>query len=112
MKKLLLYSALILISNNIFSQVGINTTTPDAQLDIRSTNQAAPSNTDGILIPKIDAFPATNPTASQNGMMVFLSTAVGSKPVGFYYWDDPSSTWIGLANATSGWALTGNTGTT
>lgn len=40
-----------------FAQVGINTTTPEAQLDIKSSNQTLPTNKDGLLIPKIDAFP-------------------------------------------------------
>ncbi|MBN8567967.1 MAG: hypothetical protein J0M25_14690, partial [Flavobacteriales bacterium] len=54
-----------------FSQVGVNTTSPQAQLDIRSSNQSSPANTDGLLIPKIDAFPLTNPTSTQQGMMVY-----------------------------------------
>lgn len=76
-----------------FSQVGINTTTPNASLDIQSSNQATPSNTDGILIPKADAFPLTNPTASQDGMMVFV-TGNGTPTKGFYYWNNTTSTWI------------------
>ncbi len=36
------------------AQVGIGTTNPYASLDIRSSDLTAPSNTDGILIPKID----------------------------------------------------------
>ncbi|MGX7668652.1 tail fiber domain-containing protein [Flavobacterium pedocola] len=107
-----LYKLLFILSfSTAVGQVGINTTTPQAQLEIKSSNQAAPTNTDGILIPKIDAFPVTNPTTAQNGMMVFLTTTVGIKPPGFYYWDNTTSTWIGLASSTSGWALTGNIGT-
>ncbi|MCB0432134.1 MAG: hypothetical protein KDD18_03560, partial [Mangrovimonas sp.] len=69
-----------------YSQVGINTTDPKAQLEIQSSNQASPSNTDGLLIPKVDTFPATNPGANQNGMLVFLTTTVGANSPGFYYW--------------------------
>lgn len=76
------------------SQVGINTTSPNAQLDVRSSNQATPSNSDGMLIPKIDVFPATNPTATQQGMMVYLTLATtfsgNPKAEGFYYWDNVS----------------------
>ena len=36
-----------------------------------------PSNSDGLLIPRISAFPSTDPTASQNGMIVYLTTTVG-----------------------------------
>lgn len=80
------------------AQVGINTTTPNASLEIRSENQANPSNTEGILIPKIDAFPATNPTAAQQGMMVYLTTTNGSNIPGFYYWDNISLTWKPVGN--------------
>ncbi len=111
MKKQLLTLLIIISFSAAFGQVGINTTNPQAQLDIRSSNQAVPSNTDGILIPKVDVFPATNPTTAQNGMMVFLTTTIGIKPPGFYYWDSTTSSWIGLAASTSGWALIGNSGT-
>ena len=91
------------------AQVGIGTTTPNASLDIRSGNQAAPSNTDGILIPKVDAFPAVNPTASQQSMMVYLTSASASNTPGFYYWNNPTTSWIAVGN---GWSLTGNSATT
>ncbi len=81
------------------AQVGINNTTPKATLDITATNQATPANTDGILIPRIDAFPANNPTADQQGMMVYLTTASGSNTPGFYYWDNASTTWIAVSGA-------------
>lgn len=80
------------------AQVGINTTTPNASLEIRSENQANPSNTEGILIPKIDAFPTTNPTAAQQGMMVYLTTTSGSNVPGFYYWDNTLVTWKPVGN--------------
>ncbi len=75
------------------SQVGIGTTTPNAQLEIKSTNQATPSNTDGILIPKVDEFPATAPTASQDGMMVYV-TGTGTPSKGYYYWDNATTSWV------------------
>ena len=90
-----------------FAQVGINTTTPNAQLDIRATSATAPTNTDGLLIPKIDVFPATNPTAAQHGMLVFLTTAVGANQPGFYYWNNPTTSWVGIGG--KNWALAGNT---
>lgn len=88
---------LVLISYKAFSQVGVNTTAPNAQLDIRSSNQATPANTDGVLIPKVDAFPVTNPTAAQQGMLVYLTTLVGPNQPGFYYWNNLTTTWVGLA---------------
>lgn len=95
------------------AQVGIGTTSPNASLDVRSSNQATPANTDGMLVPKIDAFPATNPTALQQGMLVFLTTASGSNVAGFYYWNNPTTSWIAVGSAlTNNWNLLGNTGTT
>ena len=97
--------------NVLQSQVGINTTSPSAQLDIRSSSQATPSNTDGILIPKIDTFPATNPTAAQQGMLVYLTTTSGTDLPGFYYWDNSSNDWISISNSKNSWTTTGNAGT-
>lgn len=106
MKKLYL---LLLYPILAFSQVGINTTNPNAQLDIQSTNQVSPSNTDGLLIPKVDTFPAVNPTIAQQGMLVYLTTTVGSNTSGFYYWDNPSTTWVPIGdNSKNAWKLSGN----
>ena len=66
------------------AQVGIGTVTPNATLDIKATNQATPANNDGILIPKIDEFPTTAPTAAQDGMMVYV-TGAGTPAKGFYF---------------------------
>jgi hypothetical protein len=94
------------------AQVGVGTISPKAQLDIASSNQATPANTDGILIPKVDAFPATNPTAAQQGMLVYLTTTSGSNAPGFYYWNNPSTSWIGIqTTANADWNILGNTGT-
>jgi trimeric autotransporter adhesin len=84
------------------AQVGINTTTPNSQLDIRSSNQATPANTDGILIPKIDTFPATNPTVAQQGMLVYLAMVSGSNQPGFYYWNNVTATWLPITGTSVG----------
>ncbi|UGS22977.1 beta strand repeat-containing protein [Flavobacterium channae] len=109
MKKKLFLAASVLFGTTVFAQVGINTTAPNAQLDIRATSATAPSNTDGLLIPKIDVFPATNPTAAQQGMLLYLTTTSGSNAPGFYYWDNPTATWIGLGKDVKAWQLNGNT---
>jgi len=75
-----------------FAQVGINTTNPNAMLDIRSSNQALPASNDGLLIPKIDSFPSISPGLAQDAMLVYLTTAVGVNSPGFYYWDNPTTT--------------------
>ncbi len=94
----------------IIAQVGINTTSPNAQLEIKSSNEVTPSNTDGILIPKVNAFPATNPTIAQQGMLVYLKNTSGANLPGFYYWDNATLSWKGIASG-FGWSLTGNSGT-
>lgn len=101
----------LLLSVLCSAQIGIGTTIPNAQLDIRSSNQATPNNTDGVIIPKIDAFPVTSPTAAQQGMLVYLTTISGGNPPGFYYWDGVS-TWEGIASSSSGdsdWYKVGTT---
>jgi len=82
----------------LFSQVGINTVSPNSQLEIKSSNQATPANTDGILIPKVDEFPTTNPGSSQDGMMLFM-TGDGAPAKGFYYWNNASSSWLLIVGA-------------
>lgn len=111
MKRFYTHLTFLLFFSIAYTQVGINTTTPAAQLEIKSSNQVTPANNDGIIIPKIDAFPVTNPTAAQNSMMVYLTTVSGSNQPGFYYWDNATTSWKGFGNG-SGWSLTGNTGTT
>ncbi|MBV1924877.1 MAG: tail fiber domain-containing protein, partial [Flavobacteriaceae bacterium] len=75
------------------AQVGVGNTNPKAILDISASNSVAPSSTDGILIPRIDAFPLTDPGADQNGMLVFLTT--DNK---FYYWHQGSTSWLPMAS--------------
>jgi len=103
--KLLLFCLTVLLSTISIAQVGIGTTTPSALLDVRSTNQATPANNDGLLIPKVDEFPATSPTAAQDGMMVYV-TGSGTPSKGFYYWDNGSTTWLSLSG-TSEWTDNG-----
>ena len=108
-----LYLVLVfLFYQMMVAQVGINTTTPNAQLDVRSSNQATPSNTDGMLIPNIDTFPVSSPTVAQQGMLVYLTTVSGLNQPGYYYWDNPTLTWISFGNNNNNWKTTGNAGTT
>lgn len=102
MKKSTIFLLLFFTTIIVQAQVGINTTIPNAQLDIRSTNQGAPSNTDGILIPKVDVFPATNPTAAQHGMLVYLTTTSGTDLSGFYYWDNATVDWKPITGTSVG----------
>ncbi|MEZ4778487.1 MAG: tail fiber domain-containing protein [Flavobacteriaceae bacterium] len=110
--KCVLLSFFALLYFQIQAQVGINTTAPKSLLDIPASNAGTPTATDGILIPRINAFPATNPGVDQNGMLVFLSTTVGANTPGFYYWEQASTSWIPVGNnANTGWKLSGNVAT-
>lgn len=44
-----------------FGQVGVGTTDPKSSLDVEATSVTAPTNEDGILIPRMNEFPATDP---------------------------------------------------
>ena len=84
----------VFLSVHSYAQVGIGTTTPKSRLDIPASDSSSPENTDGLLIPRIDAFPSTNPGADQDGMLVFLTTPSGSYQKGFHYWDNTPQKWI------------------
>jgi len=84
----------LLMGSFSYAQVGVGNTNPQATLDITASNQASPSNKDGILIPRIDDFPSTPPTVAQDGMLVYLTTTVGLNSKGFYHWDQATTSWI------------------
>lgn len=96
MKKIGCFIFFFSVFNFANAQVGVNTTSPKASLDIQINDAANPTSEDGILIPRIDTFPSSNPTTDQNAMLVYLTTAVGTNNPGFYYWDNATTTWIGL----------------
>ena len=91
--KRLLFIAVGLFGPLLYAQVGIGNVNPNATLDISATNVGTPANTDGILIPRMDEFPAANPTAAQDGMMVFI-TGNGTAMRGFYYWNQTGTNWV------------------
>lgn len=111
MKTNLLFLFLI-ISNSGFAQVGINTTTPNAMLDIASS-------TNGILIPQIDltanniVLPVVNPQGGAVAVSTLIynkATVTGANGVlpGYYYWN--GTLWIPFSEATSNdWKVFGNT---
>ncbi len=98
MKKIILI-VIIMVSSFSFSQVGIGTTTPDASsmLDITSTAS-------GILIPRMTAAQKTAIPTPATGLLIYQTDATA----GFYYFN--GTAWVPFGS--SGWALTGNAGTT
>ncbi len=93
----IIFSLLFLFGNFIgFAQVGVGTTSPQSTLDIEASNTTTPSNSDGILIPRVDNFPITNPTATQDGMLLFYTGTTRSGK-GFYYWDQSIVDWVFLS---------------
>jgi trimeric autotransporter adhesin len=95
------------ITNLAFSQVGVNAFKEAALLEVKSINQSLPKFFDGILIPKIDIFPLVNPTIAQDSMLVYLTTEVGNKQPGFYYWYNALSTWLPVGGK-DGWDTGGD----
>lgn len=82
-------------------QVGINTSSPKAQLDIVSISPEKPLSIDGLLIPRIQKFPMIPPTKDQHGMLVFLNSAVSTPKSGFYYWNFDLLKWEALSGSAS-----------
>ena len=95
----LTFFALLLISTLGWSQVGINTNSPDAALDIVSTNS-------GILIPRIALGSSTDNTTVVNpkgsglvdGTMVWNTGTGGLTPAGYYYWQSSQWNMVSTAN--------------
>ena len=110
----ILFLVLICLNIDVIAQVGINTTNPNAALDIEASNSTSPSTSDGLLIPRIEAFPSTNPTSAQNGMLVYLTATSNGNSPGFYYWENFSGSWTSIGSGSSSgdaWELQGNSGT-
>ena len=81
--------------HSVFAQVGVGNTNPQAVLDISASNSVTPANSDGILIPRMGSFPSA-PGAARDGMLVFY-TGAGADGKGFYYWDQPTISWISIS---------------
>jgi hypothetical protein len=117
MKKisLILMISLVVCQSVVSQNIGIssNGATPaaSAMLDIVST-------TKGLLIPRV-ALTATNVagpvTSPATSLLVYNTATAGTSPdnviPGYYYWN--GSAWISFLTATTtGWTVTGNSGTT
>lgn len=71
MKRTLLLISFCL-ANMATAQVGVGTTDPQADLDVRTTNRAAPDASAGIAIPQVTALPSSGNRA---GQVVYLTTS-------------------------------------
>jgi Chaperone of endosialidase len=109
---ILIFTALFFGLNN-HAQIGINTTTPNAMLDVTST-------TNGFLIPRIAltannvATPVVNPQGGALPVSTLIyntATVAGVNGVapGYYYWN--GSLWQSFLN-NNDWKLNGNTAIT
>lgn len=83
------------------AQVGINTSSPNAQLDIVSNSPDNPLVIDGILIPRIQKFPILSPSKDQHGMLVFLNTNLSNQKIGFYFWNNEVLKWEPVTGSSS-----------
>ena len=101
MKKIYFLFLLFFSTSSLVAQVGINTTEPKAQLQIKSSDENSPAITDGLIIPKVNDFPATNPTIDQQGMLVYLKNISGTNQPGFYYWDFATLLWKPIAGSSA-----------
>ena len=112
MKKIL--TLLLLLPFLSIAQVGVNTTTPGAALDVESSNN-------GVLIPRVqltstlDVSTVVNPQggALQTSTLVYNIAPAGVVPnnvvAGFYYWN--GSIWANISGLPN-WKLEGNSGIT
>ncbi|WP_353146386.1 hypothetical protein [Chryseobacterium sp.] len=112
MKKLLLSlpTALVfLYYTNTYAQIGINTSAPASTLDIKAKNETGTStDTDGILIPRIDRQRAQSMTSVSTSTLVFINnittgtptgTALNIDSTGYYYYN--GTVWVKLHNPTN-----------
>jgi len=112
MKTTYIFLVLLLVSLLSFSQVGVNTTSPDPSsiLDVSATNK-------GMLLPRV-ALSGTGDTSTISApaisLLVYNTATTFDLTPGFYFWN--GNTWNailsesgGSGSGSDGWALTGNT---
>jgi len=90
MKRIVLLT--LLATQITYAQIGIGNTNPNSTLDISASDMDSPTNKDGLLIPRINNFPITNPTVDQNGMIIFLTSNDT-----FYFWKNENLIWVPLS---------------
>jgi hypothetical protein len=109
MKKII-YLLAAFAFNALSAQVGLNTTTPNAALDVKGS--------DGVLVPRVTKAQRTAMTvgAAQNGMLVFVTDETLPS---FWFYDHAETKWKTLAssntnfkfNSATYWGTTGTAST-
>lgn len=118
-----LFPALVLVGSFGFAQVGVNTSLPNATLDVVG-NPTDTSKLDGIIAPRItgDQLNVKTYTPLQTGALVYVTAAgalsdqtVDVNSVGYYYFNGDLNKWVKLNTGISAspWNVqnTGNTAT-
>lgn len=110
MKKIFLMAAWV-FSSAIYSQVGVNTETPNATLDIKALNTSGSMrNVDGLLVPRVDRERAMNMSPVKSSTLIYIDnistgTATGQTSnvdsAGFYYFDETLGKWIKLVGGST-----------
>ncbi|WP_054509476.1 hypothetical protein [Chryseobacterium sp. ERMR1:04] len=96
MKKFILLAA-TLSSVVVFSQLGVNTTSPNATLDVQAKNATGTTSTpEGLLVPRVDRQKAQSMTGVGISTLIYVNsvatgtqtgTAVNIDTVGYYYYN-------------------------
>lgn len=117
MKKLGSTIVVLSFTQSIFSQVGINTTSPAATFDITAKNATGTStNADGLLIPRVDRQRAQNMTSVIPSTLIYVDSiatgtaedaALNITSIGYYYFD--GTLWIKLNPGSSASSSSVNT---
>ena len=112
-RKFVVIAAFLATTTTSFAQVGVGTTTPnaDALLEINSTV----ANPGGVLLPRMALTMTTSPaplSADVAGMIVYNTATAGDVTPGFYYNDGAVWVRLGAGAASADWTISGNAGTT
>ncbi|WP_449397809.1 hypothetical protein [Chryseobacterium wanjuense] len=108
MKKTLLSLGLIL-SSFVFSQVGINTSSPTSTLDVAAKNATGTTaNVDGLLVPRVDRQRAQSMTGVPAPTLIYVNniatgtqtgTTANVDAEGYYFFN--GTLWVKLHNPTN-----------